>query len=102
MKTKETRMYDCQRWRKARLRHLNEFPLCALCARQGIDTEATIIDHVVEHKGDYVKFWDSDNWQSLCATCHSGIKRMQERHGYSQACGVDGFPIDDGHSWNNK
>lgn len=94
------RLYDSARWRKARIRHLNEFPLCALCARQGITTAATVVDHIRPHDENYDLFWDSDNWQSLCATCHSGIKAMQERHGYSQAAGVDGIPIDRNHPWN--
>lgn len=101
-KNKDRRLYDSVRWRKARIRHLNEFPLCALCSRQGIDKEATVIDHVVEHKGDYDLFWEPSNWQSLCPTCHSGLKRMQERHGYSQAAGVDGMPIDRNHPWNKE
>lgn len=96
---KERRMYDSVRWRKARTRHLNEFPLCVLCARQGIDTAATVVDHIVEHKGDYVLFWDQDNWQSLCASCHSGIKRLQDNHGYSQAADANGIPMDPGHPW---
>jgi 5-methylcytosine-specific restriction enzyme A len=61
---------------------------------------ATIVDHKIPHKGDYDLFWNQDNWQSLCASCHSGVKRMQENHGYSQQCGVDGVPIDAGHPWN--
>jgi 5-methylcytosine-specific restriction protein A len=31
---------------------------------------ATVVDHIVPHKGDKVKFWDSSNWQSLCKRCH--------------------------------
>ena len=63
---------------------------------------ATVIDHKIPHKGDYDLFWNQDNWQSLCASCHSGVKRMQETHGYSQSCGVDGQPIDVGHPWNKE
>ena len=95
-------MYDTTRWRKVRIRHLNEYPLCALCARQGVDTEATVVDHVVEHKGNYDLFWNQDNWQSLCASCHSGIKRMQEHHGYSQACDENGISLDKNHPWNKE
>jgi hypothetical protein len=63
---------------------------------------ATVIDHKIPHKGDYELFWNQDNWQSLCASCHSGVKRIQENHGYSQACGVDGVPTDAGHPWNKE
>lgn len=99
---KDKRMYDSARWRKARSRHLSEHPLCEFCARQGYDTPATVVDHIKEHKGDYNLFWDAGNWQSLCARCHSGLKRLQEHHGYSQAAGVDGMPIDASHPWNTE
>jgi len=45
-------------------------------------------------------FWDESNWQPLCASCHSGIKRIQDHNGFSQAAGIDGQPIDPGHPWN--
>ncbi|ELK38933.1 HNH endonuclease, partial [Brevibacillus agri BAB-2500] len=34
-------------------------------------TTATVVDHIVPHKGDMRKFWDRMNWQALCASCHS-------------------------------
>ncbi len=92
-------MYDTVRWRKERAAHLRENPLCVMCAAQGRDTVATVVDHIVEHKGDYDLFWDPKNWQSLCPSCHSGIKRIQEHHGHSSAAGVDGMPIDHNHPW---
>ena len=60
------------------------------------------MDHKRPHKGDYNLFWDSDNWQGLCASCHSAIKRVQDNKGYSSACGVDGQPIDENHPFNKK
>lgn len=98
--TRDRRMYDSARWRKARKLHLSEHPLCAMCLLHGITTAANTVDHVVEHKGDYDMFWDSSNWQSLCASCHSGLKRVQEKRGYSAAADVDGMPIDARHPWN--
>lgn len=95
-------MYDSTRWRKARDRHLAENPLCALCERLDITKAGDTVDHIIEHKGDYNLFWDESNWQTLCRSCHSGIKRLQERHGYSQAVGADGIPIDANHPWNKE
>ena len=60
------------RWQKARLTFLARHPLCAECERQGKVTAATVVDHVIPHKGDQVLFWDSENnWAALCASCHS-------------------------------
>lgn len=64
------RGYD-RRWRKARMMHLVRNPLCVMCLARGETTQATVVDHIVPHKGDPVKFWDSDNWQSLCVTDHN-------------------------------
>jgi len=32
---------------------------------------ATDVDHVQPHEGDLMRFWQWDNLQPLCATCHS-------------------------------
>lgn len=94
------RLYDSVRWRKARAQYLVVNPLCVMCEARGRVTPATVVDHKIPHKGDYDLFWDRDNWQSLCDNDHNTIKQMQEIHGYSQACGVDGFPVDINHPWN--
>lgn len=44
-------------------------------------------------------YWDRSNWQALCKSCHDGVKQVQDLHGMSQACDIDGFPIDTGHMW---
>jgi 5-methylcytosine-specific restriction endonuclease McrA len=96
------RWYDSVRWRKASKSFLNRNPLCVFCAHFGRDTAATIVDHKKPHKGDYELFWNQDNWQGLCASCHSGIKRIQENKGHSAACDINGQPIDESHPWNSK
>ena len=57
-------------WRRARREYLAEHPLCAECDRDGRTTEATIVDHVIPHRGDPELFWDRTNWQSLCKPHH--------------------------------
>ncbi len=60
------------RWQRARLTFLNEHPCCAECEREGKVTEATVVDHVIPHRGDQELFWASDtNWQALCAHHHN-------------------------------
>ena len=46
-------------------------PFCRECAKRGIRTPATDVDHVEDHKGDWEKFCDRNNLQSLCHSCHS-------------------------------
>lgn len=74
------RGYD-GRWRKARITFLKHHPLCAECERQGKLTPATVVDHIIPHKGDSKLFWDRNNWQPLCAHHHS-IKTNKEDGGY--------------------
>jgi 5-methylcytosine-specific restriction protein A len=66
-------------WQQARLEWLQQHPLCVMCQRAGRVTAATVVDHIKPHRGDMVLFWNRDNWQSLCATCHSARKQRMER-----------------------
>lgn len=59
------------RWNKERKLFLSKHPWCNECLKQGILTPATVVDHTKAHKGDQTLFWDYDNWQSLCETCHN-------------------------------
>ena len=67
------------KWQKAREQHLQAHPLCVMCQADGRVTEATVVDHVVAHRGDQSVFWDRSNWQSLCATHHSKDKQREEQ-----------------------
>lgn len=58
------------RWQKARETYLQRNPLCKSHEAKGVIVEATIVDHIIPHKGDQKLFWDTSNWQSLCKTCH--------------------------------
>ena len=63
------RGYDA-RWRRARARFLRAHPLCADCQREGRLIPASVVDHIVPHRGDAALFWDQANWQPLCKPCH--------------------------------
>lgn len=63
------RGYD-GRWRQARLAFLDDNPLCVSCQSQGLLTPATVIDHIIPHRGNQARFWDMNNWQALCKSCH--------------------------------
>ena len=63
------RGYD-SKWRTARARFLQLNPLCVKCMEHGILSPATVVDHIVPHRGDQQLFWDEKNWQPLCKDCH--------------------------------
>ncbi len=45
-------------------------PFCRECAKRGIRTPATVVDHIRPHRGDWALFIDPANHQSLCKSCH--------------------------------
>lgn len=67
--TAHQRGYDT-RWRRYRESYLRSHPLCVKCYKDNRITIATVIDHIIPHKGDMVLFWDSNNHQPLCKQCH--------------------------------
>jgi len=66
-------------WQKARAAYLSRHPLCVFCERDGRVTAAAVVDHIEPHRGDHEKFWDSDNWQSLCKKHHDSTKQREEK-----------------------
>lgn len=73
--------YHGGRYRAARDAFMAEHPLCALCGAPSSD-----LDHKKPHKGDLRLFWDTDNWQALCAGCHSR-KTAEEDGGFGNRRG---------------
>jgi 5-methylcytosine-specific restriction protein A len=57
------------RWRRARAAFLAQHPLCAVCEGRGLVIAATVVDHVVPHRGDERLFWDEGNWAPSCKPC---------------------------------
>lgn len=68
-KTEKYSLYNA-RWKRLRIKFLDEHPLCEECKRSGFVKEADIVDHIVPHRGDLILFWDEGNWQALCKPCH--------------------------------
>ena len=74
------RLYSTDAWRKLRSAQLLREPFCVECARRGVRTRATDVDHIRDHKGDRRLFFDAANLQSLCHSCHSRktLREMQK------------------------
>lgn len=66
------------KWAKARAYWLARFPLCVDCEAEGRLVKATVVDHVVPHKGDPVLFWDESNWASRCKPHHDRKTALQD------------------------
>jgi 5-methylcytosine-specific restriction protein A len=69
------------RWRRARGAYLACHHLCVPCQAAGQVVPATVVDHIVPHRGDPVLYWDQGNWASLCKRCHDAKTAREGRWG---------------------
>lgn len=67
------RLYGTRRWRDFRRAWLLANPACVKCGKP-----ASLVDHVVPHRGDPELFWRTGNHQSLCDHCHNSTKKCEE------------------------
>jgi 5-methylcytosine-specific restriction enzyme A len=58
--------YNGRTWRAARTAFLKSNPLCEVCNRA-----AEVVDHSVPVRIDPSLFYEPQNWQSLCHSCHN-------------------------------
>lgn len=80
--TAHQRGYDAE-WDKQRLLFLDENPLCVDHFKRKLIEAATVVDHIIPHKGDQALFWDKNNWQPLCKQCHDRKTATEDKGGWS-------------------
>lgn len=90
------------RWQRRRARQLAKHPLCQCphCREgKGRFSKATVVDHIIPHRGDPKLFWDENNLQSMAADCHDRWKQSQESggHGFMSGCDERGWPLSQDH-----
>lgn len=68
-------LYESVRWRKMRKEFLQLHPYCVQCG-----AKATIADHITPHHGSEDLFYNMNNLQAMCWSCHSA-KTLKE-NGY--------------------
>lgn len=93
------------KWQKAREGFLRSHPLCECphcMAGQLRVRAATVVDHIIPHRGDMKLFWDKSNWQALAKECHDSYKQKLEKSGKVDGCDLTGVPLDSNHHWNLK
>lgn len=67
-------------WQKASKLYLASHPMCVRCLRKGKIVPATVVDHIIPHRGDQKLFWNKNNWQSLCKSCHDSKTMTEDRY----------------------
>lgn len=66
-------------WQQASHAFLQAHPLCEECMKDGRYTKATVVDHIVPHRGNEQLFWDRRNWRPLCKRCHDRKTRREDQ-----------------------
>lgn len=81
-------MYRTKTWTdELRPSQLLREPFCRECAKHGRRTPGVDVDHIEPHRGDWAKFTDPENLQTLCHGCHSR-KTLAEIRESSSGSGV--------------
>lgn len=73
------RLLQGRRWRDLRLAVLAADPLCRECARRGLTSLATEVDHVIPRCERPDLMWERGNLQGLCRGCHIEKTRRENR-----------------------
>lgn len=71
------------KWQQARKAFLAEHPLCECeeCRKSKYPLTASVVDHIIPHRGDMKLFWDKNNWQAMNKRCHDR-KTARENGGF--------------------
>lgn len=75
--TRTQRGYS-NRWLRYRAHFLRAHPLCVRCQALGRIKTATVVDHILPHRGDRALFWDKANHQPLCKSCHDRKTALED------------------------
>jgi 5-methylcytosine-specific restriction protein A len=82
-----SKFYKTTEWRKVRLSHLMEHPICVMCQSEGRPKTGNTIDHIKPinpadpydtQGGRFGEALDSSNLQTLCEH-HHAVKSANER-----------------------
>ncbi len=53
-------------------------PFCCSCQAKEYRTRASVVDHIVPFRGDWMLFVDPANHQSLCKSCHDRKTALEQ------------------------
>jgi 5-methylcytosine-specific restriction enzyme A len=69
------------KWQEARAGFLAKHPRCECPVHRGLPTAplATVVDHIVPHKGDNALFWQRSNWRAMAKPCHDSKTGRYDR-----------------------
>ena len=71
--------YKSPTWKSIRRHRLAEEPRCRQCTIEGRTVDASHVDHINPHLGQWLLFFKYENTQSLCAHHHNMHKQQVKR-----------------------
>lgn len=77
-------LYNSPAWRTRSKAFLKKYPFCFICGKP-----SRVTDHITPHRGDLNLFWDENNWQPMCWSCHSR-KTFKENDNFNRKKGDRG------------
>ncbi len=83
-------LYTCQRCK------------CLLIAGNRHHPRAAVVNHKTPHKGNEALFFDLENTESVCKSCHDTLIQKEEARGYVIGSDINGQPLDPDHPWNGS
>ena len=103
------KLYRTKHWAKLRamVLHRDQYKCqhkgCGAFLKQGTRSpRSAVVHHIKPHKGNLDLFYDINNLQAVCWSCHSGDIQSIETKGYDTAIGDNGWPIDQNHPANKQ
>lgn len=92
-------VYATSKWKALRTEHLEIEPLCRYHQQIGVVVAATVVDHIIPHRGDAKLAFDRKNLQSLCKPCHDSLAQKKDHGAPVKGFDANGWPLDEKHFW---
>lgn len=64
------KLYNSVQWKHLSRQYRMAHPFCEHCLGRGIYTPVSVVDHIKPLRIDWADRYNTDNLQSLCASCH--------------------------------
>lgn len=72
--------YGSARWKQLRWQVcVRDLFTCQLCHRIAGRKGEAVADHKVPHRGNALLFWDENNVQTICKSCHDSVRQSEDK-----------------------
>ena len=72
-------VYKTKRWKQLRLSVIAKQPCCVICEEKGRIKAATVVDHIIAHKGSDALMWDVRDTKEGKAAKEAASKEITDK-----------------------